>query len=276
MAFVPEITLGKFPDSIKSYVAPPVQTAIPNHAPPSFPCAKAVTNVEKMICADPGLSLQDTSLARDYKRIRSAVLAAESRRLTLDQRAWLKERNTCETVDCLMRTYNRRITAVCNAYPLDPDARPMGAKRAYAPDRFVFRAKPQYGEPDAFKGKAYKVEFDDENHAVKTGKVNKDGIINVKRPQNAKVAKVIIYAFGKGKKGFEWRINLDNKMENYTTLEGVQSRLRNLGFYTGKINGVLDLTTESAVRDFKHAQKLPATSDVDNCFHVLLMNQHDL
>ncbi|MDR2678925.1 MAG: hypothetical protein LBB51_05745 [Zoogloeaceae bacterium] len=274
MAFVPEITLGKFPDAIKSYVAPPEQTAVPRHAPPSFSCAKAATSAENTICADPDLSRRDTLLALNYKLIRSAALAAESRRLTLEQRAWIEERNACETVKCLNNAYGRRITAVCNDYPLDPDARPLGAKRK-RPDHFVTRIAMKYDEPNVFVGVPYKVEFDDERHAVKTGKVGKNGIIDVKRPRNAKTAKIVVYAYGKENRGYEWRIHLDDRMENYMTLKGMQSRLKNLGFYTGEINGVLDPKTQTAMRDFMGAQKVSGGSNVDNCLRVRLLNQHD-
>ncbi|MDR0701720.1 MAG: peptidoglycan-binding protein [Azoarcus sp.] len=129
----------------------------------------------------------------------------------------------------------------------------------------------KYDESGTLKGVPYRVEFGNESHV---GKVGEGGIIDVKRPWNAKTAKVIVYAFGKENQGIEWFINLDHKMENYMTPKGIQSRLKNLGFYPREINGVLGLETEAAVRRFKEAQKVPASSNVDNRLRVMLLNQH--
>ena len=79
----------------------------------SFDCRKAASAVEKQVCADPGLSRLDDSLAREYK----AALARgdEPRALKAAQRAWLQEsRNACKDAACLRSAYEARITGLRN------------------------------------------------------------------------------------------------------------------------------------------------------------------
>lgn len=69
-----------------------------------FDCAKAATPVEKMICADAGLSRLDETLATVY-----AARAADSAVKT-EQRQWLRQvRNACATPACLATAYQQRI-----------------------------------------------------------------------------------------------------------------------------------------------------------------------
>ena len=74
----------------------------------SFDCAKASTDAEKAICADPELSKLDEQLARAYKQ---ALQKGPKEKVQAAQRAWLKERNTnCGSyAACLQYQYYRRI-----------------------------------------------------------------------------------------------------------------------------------------------------------------------
>lgn len=60
----------------------------------SFDCSKAKTQVEKLICADTGLSSQDEALAKRFAEV-ARVRGINKAFLKADQRAWLKQRNTC-------------------------------------------------------------------------------------------------------------------------------------------------------------------------------------
>ncbi len=74
----------------------------------SFDCAKASTNVEKLICMDAIISQQDEQLEQAYKGILGKMVDKESLRRT--QRIWLKEkRNVCKDSMCLMQAYHERI-----------------------------------------------------------------------------------------------------------------------------------------------------------------------
>ena len=74
----------------------------------SFQCSLAKTFVEQAICADPMLSAEDEQIARRWKDARVSGDAGDV--LLNEQRMWLRERNSCTTVQCLHATYIRRIS----------------------------------------------------------------------------------------------------------------------------------------------------------------------
>lgn len=73
----------------------------------SFDCAKATTNIEKMICSSTQLSELDSELSSIYK---SAFAVDKS--IKQDQLIWIKERNKCSNVECLKEAYEDRFTAL--------------------------------------------------------------------------------------------------------------------------------------------------------------------
>lgn len=73
----------------------------------SFDCAKAGTNIEKLICSNESISAQDENLAKTYKSALDA--SADKNELKQQQLAWLKTRNTCTDDTCLTQRYRDRI-----------------------------------------------------------------------------------------------------------------------------------------------------------------------
>lgn len=69
----------------------------------SFDCAKASTSVEKMICEDSELSKFDEELGSLYKKVKE--IAPEEKK---KQKAWISERNQCDSVNCLSNLYMQR------------------------------------------------------------------------------------------------------------------------------------------------------------------------
>ncbi len=86
----------------------------------SFDCGKAVTVIDKTICAERELSNLDDTLTRSYKDA-----LAKSRQkdvLKSEQRAWLTNvRNKCGDTTCLKRVYRERITAIDSLIGAKPD-----------------------------------------------------------------------------------------------------------------------------------------------------------
>jgi len=76
----------------------------------SFDCAKAQSKVEKMICADAGLSKLDGELNAAYKTALHDEKQANSIRQT--QKQWLVERNGCADAACVKRAYEDRLKAL--------------------------------------------------------------------------------------------------------------------------------------------------------------------
>lgn len=77
------------------------------HPPASFDCAKAATPVERMICASPELGELDARMSRDFHQARVLIPGARD-----EQPAWLAQRDSCVSHDCVAEAYRRRIHAL--------------------------------------------------------------------------------------------------------------------------------------------------------------------
>ena len=80
----------------------------------SFDCTKAMTGVEKQVCASNELSALDDELAGTYRT--ATKRTAEPKRFRDEQRTWLAERDAClsetDAVGCLVKHYRDRIAAL--------------------------------------------------------------------------------------------------------------------------------------------------------------------
>ena len=94
----------------------------------SFDCAKASTNVEKIICATKDLQILDEKLAETYKQ--ALETSADKSSLIHAQVAWLKDRNACTTAPCIRGFYNKRIFSLQYPGIADIDKKPHEIRRA--------------------------------------------------------------------------------------------------------------------------------------------------
>lgn len=86
-------------------------------AGPSFDCTRAHTRVDRAICATPRLAVLDGLLGRDYARSSEALPPGERACLAADQKAWLAQRDACDSDACLERAYLRRLQALQGLLP---------------------------------------------------------------------------------------------------------------------------------------------------------------
>ena len=89
----------------------PSQSAHISQIKPSFDCSKATTMVEIAICSDPGLAHLDVGMVKIYTLVRDKV---DKKKLTVEQRAWIKELNDqCSSASdinqCIRGKYTTRI-----------------------------------------------------------------------------------------------------------------------------------------------------------------------
>ncbi|MBK3733169.1 uncharacterized protein DUF1311 [Azospirillum brasilense] len=102
-----------------------------------FPCSKAATPTEKAICADPALSALDGRLAASYRAALEQLSGASPEEGTAgaavkaDQRAWLRDRDSCRAdAACLRRAYDGRVAVLSfrndPAAPASPIGRYVG------------------------------------------------------------------------------------------------------------------------------------------------------
>jgi uncharacterized protein len=75
---------------------------------PSFDCARATAQVEKLICGSPEISALDLELAKDLREVK-AQEGIDRSALVEGQRQWLRAvRDRCDDVDCLRHVYAAR------------------------------------------------------------------------------------------------------------------------------------------------------------------------
>ncbi|MFH0709603.1 MAG: lysozyme inhibitor LprI family protein [Pseudomonadota bacterium] len=76
----------------------------------SFDCTKTHSNVEKMICSDEELSKLDENLSKAFKE---AIKSTEHKdQLKKEQFSWIRERNKCSNIECLVSSYQSRINSL--------------------------------------------------------------------------------------------------------------------------------------------------------------------
>ncbi len=82
-------------------------------ASPSFNCAKATHEAEKLICKDAELASLDRSLSQLYTLVLRNTPAREQRVLKAEQRGWVKGRDDCwkssDARGCIVGAYEDRI-----------------------------------------------------------------------------------------------------------------------------------------------------------------------
>src|SRR5688500_11450701 len=84
-------------------------------ASPSFDCAEARLDAERMICANPALARRDRALALLYRGA-----APQPPLFRQSQRRWLAARNDCGTEACVAAAYDARIAAIAGNSQFGP------------------------------------------------------------------------------------------------------------------------------------------------------------
>jgi uncharacterized protein YecT (DUF1311 family) len=80
-------------------------------ASPSFDCAKASTDIERLICGSADLAQMDQRLSEVYKD--ALRCATDSNGVIASQREWVRsDRGGCGTEECLIEAYMARIGAL--------------------------------------------------------------------------------------------------------------------------------------------------------------------
>lgn len=114
----------------------PASPAVPSpattatEAKPSFDCAAAASDVEKLVCSDPALAALDRRLAEVHARAKAAP-GADQARLAAEQRGWVKGRDDCwksvERSRCVSEAYMTRTVQL----QLDNGETPVPEAAAY-------------------------------------------------------------------------------------------------------------------------------------------------
>jgi uncharacterized protein YecT (DUF1311 family) len=94
------------PVPVPAPVTTPAITATPT---PSFDCAKASSNIEKMICGSATLAKADADLATVYHSALQQAAGDQLSSIKSAERDFIKQRNQCQTADCVNGVYLTRL-----------------------------------------------------------------------------------------------------------------------------------------------------------------------
>ena len=83
----------------------------------SFNCDLSKSNVEKMICRSPALSVQDENMSSLYSSL--IKIYSDASPIRTWQKYWLTERNECKDTKCLEDVYAKRISLLKAALTAD-------------------------------------------------------------------------------------------------------------------------------------------------------------
>jgi uncharacterized protein YecT (DUF1311 family) len=106
-SYLAKYPMGTFAAAAKARLAELNTLARTVRVQPSFSCAAAINQAERVICADPGLSALDAQIAALYRRAK-ANAADEGGTLASEQSAWLYQRNRCADAGCIRESYAER------------------------------------------------------------------------------------------------------------------------------------------------------------------------
>ena len=106
-SYLEKYPTGTFAAAAKAMLAELNNPARTVRVQPSFSCAAAINQAERVICADPGLSALDAQIASLYRRAK-ANAADEGGTLASEQSAWLYQRNRCADAGCIRESYAER------------------------------------------------------------------------------------------------------------------------------------------------------------------------
>jgi uncharacterized protein (DUF2345 family) len=137
------------------------------------------------------------------------------------------------------------------------------------PGRFTIRPQTKYGQ--IYAGKPYKVELGGKTYE---GTVPSSGIINEELPDGVATGKLTVYPYGKENLPMEWPLDIKNQ-KDYTKAEGLQSKLKNLGFYDGAVDGDLGKVSKSAFRRFQETLKRSGGSVTEQSDVAAASGKHD-
>ncbi|MGF6516713.1 type VI secretion system secreted protein VgrG [Pseudomonas sp. BT76 TE3572] len=107
-------------------------------------------------------------------------------------------------------------------------------------------------EKKGIAGQPYVLEVDGVTYK---GTTSADGFVDQPVPPSAKKGKLTFYPFGTESQPWIWELDL-SAQSDASDIKGLQSRLKNLGFYNGKIDGENGPKTKYATRCFHRSCEL--------------------
>lgn len=105
------------------------------------------------------------------------------------------------------------------------------------------------------------------------GYLNSRHEANLELPPGSSVAEFSLWPFGDQGDPFTWQLQL-GQLPAIETLQGVQSRLNNLGLDAGPVDGLMGSQTRGAVKRFQIAHKLTVDGNPGEHTRAALKESH--
>lgn len=128
--------------------------------------------------------------------------------------------------------------------------------------RFEFNGEPAANEP-------YELRVD--GHLFAVSQTTSDGQVDQVVPHNAKSVRVTFTKLGLSR---TLELQAAEQFPSVDSVEGVQIRLNQLGFFAGNPDGVLSETTQLALAAFKRSRGLPDDSTLDDATRQALQKAY--
>lgn len=140
-------------------------------------------------------------------------------------------------------------------------------KRKGVPEKLNVQFLDLYGKPLA--NKPYKLDLDGKRT---TGNLDGDGRLDIYIPPNAEEARIEV---GPNGSLASMTLNLGH-LDPVSEPSGVQARLKNLGYYSGPIDGQPSESLDAAVLAFRSSNGLEAKGEIDDALRDKLKEIHGI
>ena len=153
--------------------------------------------------------------------------------------------------------------------PSIPEHLPKGT--ALPLQQFGIRVAQQF-EPGALAGKPYRLDL---GGNIYEGELSSDGTIDQPMPDGVKKGLLKVFPFGLENHPWEWELDLAAQKQT-TEHIGLQSKLKNLGFYDGALDGDFGPKSRMALQRFHRSVDVPGLNTPSLDGVVALGSKHDI
>ncbi len=140
-------------------------------------------------------------------------------------------------------------------------------------EKTLFRLTVKDHDDKPFANVRYELKIDKKTFE---GTTNGDGKLEEMIPADARTGGLVLFSEADGERKLIGMFSLKlGHLDPVEKTTGIQSRLNNLGFGCGKVDGVIGEKTKAALRAFQEKNGLSATGEADSATREKLRQTHD-